>query len=193
MATEKKNDGDSARNLCFIIYPDSMPKDAIAMLLDEKVNVAISPLHTIPDEKHEEDAQMKPHYHVIISYSGKHKLDELNDRWQNKYKGTKLQKVADRNKYTRYLAHLDNPEKEQFEQNEIMANYDIRPYVAKEVYIIDIIKEVKRRHIKDFNTLVDTLVDEERFAELEKIASKTTFFTKYFDKFFDGKKNQNAS
>jgi len=165
---------ETARNLCFILYPESMPKNAIQMLLQESCKVAISPLHE-PDKE-----EKKPHYHVEICYSGKKNIEDLNNEFREKYHCTYLQKVGDRNVYTRYLLHLDNPEKQQFPPGTMPnANYDLRPYMTKEVYIEDIVRDIKRRKIRDFKKLVDIYTEENKFAELEKISSKANFFIRY--------------
>jgi len=183
MATNDSNKGK--RNFIMLIYPDSMPEDAVGMLLDEKVCIAVSPLHQ-PDPKGPEE-ERKPHHHVLISYSGPRKIEDVEKYFRPKYHGTHIFICKDRNVYTRYMVHLDNPDKQKFEPKELMANYDARPYLAKEVYTIDIVKEIRRRAIRDFTQLVDIYVEEERFAEIEKIASKAAFFNKYLDRFFTGK------
>lgn len=164
---------NEGRNFSFILYPDSMPENAIEMLLQEQFCVAISPLHYADDET------FKPHYHVLLSFSGKQNLSTIDEEMRKKYGCTYVQKVKDRNKYTRYLLHLDNPEKQQFEEG-ITANYDLRSYLTKDVFVIDIIKEVKERKILSFKDMVNTFTYENRYNELEKIASKGTFFKNYF-------------
>lgn len=166
----------SARNYCFILYPESCPDGAIGKLLEEKIDIAISPLH------HGDKEDNKPHYHVLVCYKGKHKQKEVSEYFQTKYNCTKCIIVADRNKYTRYLIHLDDVEKEQFTEQEIMSNYDIRAYLRKECYVMDIIKEINARKIASFTTLVNMYTEEERFSELEKVSSKAVFFKMYFDK-----------
>lgn len=166
---------NEGRNFAFILYPDSMPECAMDLLLNEQFCVAISPLHCADDET------KKAHYHVLISFSGKQNLDTINAEMKAKYNCTNLVKVKDRNKYTRYMLHLDNPEKEQFENETIKANYDLRTFLTKEILVIDILNDIKERKIISFQDLVNTYRRLGKYNELEKIASKGTFFKAYFN------------
>lgn len=53
----------------FILYPESSPPDWKEILKFRGLPVAISPLHEF-DLKNEEGELKKPHYHVILCYSG---------------------------------------------------------------------------------------------------------------------------
>ena len=98
------------RYFVFLVYPESAPVDWLEQLKDTLCPFAISPLHS-PDEK---DA--KPHHHVIFYSPGPITLENAKSvipadvpangyvEWAKSPQGSQ-----------RYLIHLDDPEKEQFQ------------------------------------------------------------------------------
>lgn len=95
-----------------IVYPDSAPGNWVEKLRAENIPFCISPMHT----KTENDEEIKPHYHVVFKFSGP-KTYESVQYLQQITNGTALQRCMDIRAYCRYLIHLDNPEKEQFNRD----------------------------------------------------------------------------
>lgn len=115
MAQKQDRTKDKAKVRCGIIYMENIPQ-GIDMVVEElraitsiyrNLSILISPLHE-PDEE-----AKKPHYHVLFVSSTELVIDTY-DKILERYKGTKSLKVFSAKKYTRYLLHLDNPEKQQF-------------------------------------------------------------------------------
>lgn len=104
------------RNWVFVVYPDSAPENWVEKLREMRVPGFISPLH---DKDVNPDGEpKKPHWHVQLTFKGvksysqiKEITDELN--------ATAPQECKDVRAYARYLCHLDNPEKAQYDTSEV--------------------------------------------------------------------------
>lgn len=97
-----------ARYGVFLVYPDSAPSDWWQQLKDSHGSFARSPLHTPEDEK--------PHYHVVYKHGNTATADAMKRVIPAGVPANGLVELcnAPRN-YQRYLVHLDNPEKQQWE------------------------------------------------------------------------------
>lgn len=106
------------RNFAFIVYPESAPSDWITILEDMHIPTLISPLHdkdVNPDGK-----QKKPHYHVLIMFDNKKTLEQFAEV-RDAVGGVGREDVQSPRGYARYLCHLDNPEKYQYNRSDIIA------------------------------------------------------------------------
>ena len=110
-----------SKQFAFILYPDSMNVDPMYLpfkMLEHGYVGAISPLHTPSNNpiKDLKDEEKKPHYHVIVVFEYARSEQMLQKFVTEELNGTFVKAIASRRLYTRYLRHLDNPEKEQFEK-----------------------------------------------------------------------------
>lgn len=103
----------------FIMYKDSMPDNAIDILKDLHIPMYISPLHT----KEDNDKEIKEHYHVMIMFDGKKPAsvvyeiaDMVNGHVDKITNGVVSSPVA----YARYLCHLDEDNKKQYDVNDVL-------------------------------------------------------------------------
>lgn len=113
-----------SKYFCAILYPDSKTYDTdnvIKALAKEHLTFAVSPIH---DKDVEEDGSPKKgHYHLLLAYSSATTLNNIN-RW---FKTCGLPErdlhsvrvCASGVGYYRYLTHKDNPEKAQYNDNDI--------------------------------------------------------------------------
>ena len=114
----KKNQGlGRTRNYAFIVYPDSAPADWRERLSDEHVECLISPLHD--KDVNPDGTPKKPHYHVLVLYSSV-KTEEQANELRDKVGGVGRENVASARGYARYLCHLDNPEKAQYNPEDVI-------------------------------------------------------------------------
>lgn len=113
MATQKSND-NRIRNFATVVYPESAPSDWMEILQQKFVPAFISPLHEFDKNPTGEDK--KPHYHVMLMFEGK-KSDEQVKAIFDSIGGVGLERVNSLRGYARYLCHLDNPEKHQYQQD----------------------------------------------------------------------------
>lgn len=105
------------RNWTFLIYPDSAPEDWERIFEEQGLPALISPLHD-QDVNEADEEQKKPHYHVILQFRGK-KTEEQAQEISNLFSGVKVLPVNDMRSLARYLCHLDNPEKHQYNPDDV--------------------------------------------------------------------------
>lgn len=112
---DKKTD-TRTRNFATIVYPDSAPEAWQEILSQQFIPAFISPLHD--KDTNPTGEPKKPHYHVILMFEGKKSVEQVNEIF-NLIGGVGCEKVNSIRGYARYLCHLDNPEKAQYEQSAV--------------------------------------------------------------------------
>lgn len=152
-----------ARNWCFLLYPESMKKDAFEQLASWCIPAAVSPLHD-PDPDH-----MKPHYHVVLAFSGKKsyaQMKGLAEKIGGVVAPANLAKVEDLGGMIRYLVHKDNPDKQQFASHteirsfaglNIEKFFELSTQELQQV-VSDMMQFVKEHNILEFQELADACV-----------------------------------
>lgn len=171
------------RNWAFVLYPESAPTDWRDLLQSTGIQAAISPLH---DKDINPDGQpKKAHYHVIITYSNTttyNSVKELTDRF-NCPIPQPLEQVRG---YYRYLTHKDNPEKFQYNEDDITTinGFDILEYVELTTTEVNKIKVEIQKLIRDnliteYADLMDLLLDSDLKNYWDVASNHTYFFDKY--------------
>ncbi len=105
-----------ARNFATVVYPESAPNDWQGLRADQFVPALISPLHD--SDKNPTGEDKKPHYHVLIMFEGK-KSKEQAEALIQLFGGVGCETVNSIRGYARYLCHLDNPEKTQYNPEDV--------------------------------------------------------------------------
>lgn len=117
MSSEKSNNGRGrTRNFATIVYPESAPENWQDILAQQFIPAFISPLHD--KDINPTGEQKKAHYHVVIMFDGV-KTDEQAKEIIDLIGGVGLERVNSIRGYARYLCHLDNPDKAQYEQSDV--------------------------------------------------------------------------
>lgn len=106
------------RNFATVVYPESAQLDWIKILDAAHVETLISPLHD--KDMNPDNTQKKPHYHVLVMFSSV-KTKEQAVEFFNEIGGIGLENIASTRGYARYLCHLDNPEKYQYNPSDVIA------------------------------------------------------------------------
>lgn len=115
---------NKSKYFCCILYPDSSTYDVdkvIKSLAEEHLTFAVSPIH---DRDIEDDGSLKKaHYHLLLAYSSATTLNNIRG-WVSAcgMPESELHSVrvcASGVGYYRYLTHKDNPEKAQYDVNDI--------------------------------------------------------------------------
>jgi plasmid replication protein len=105
-----------ARNFATVVYPESAPDGWQEVLASHFVPAFISPLHD--SDKNPTGEPKKSHYHVVIMHEGKKTIEQANDIFFS-IGGVGCEVVKSIRGYARYLCHLDNPEKAQYDPSEV--------------------------------------------------------------------------
>lgn len=159
---EKKTD-NRVRNFATVVYPESAPDNWKELLAEQLVPAFISPLHD--KDVNPTGEPKKPHYHVIIMYEGK-KSDEQAKEVTTLIGGVGLEHVGSIRGYSRYLCHLDNPEKAQYNVEDVRslcgADYTATIGLATDKYkaIREMIQFCRDNHIVSYSTLLEYCADE---------------------------------
>lgn len=119
-----RNPPAKSKYFCAILYPSSTTYDVekiIKALAEEHLTFAVSPIH---DRDLEDDgSSKKSHFHLLLAYSSATTLNNIRG-WFSVcgLPETELHTVrvcASGIGYFRYLTHKDNPEKAQYNDNDI--------------------------------------------------------------------------
>lgn len=107
------------RNWAFVVYPESAPEGWQDLLADTHMPAFISPLHDRDTDSN--GVHKKPHYHVVIMSDGPITQKRANEIIEP-FCGTKsAEYIRSLRGYARYLAHLDDPQKVQYDPADIIA------------------------------------------------------------------------
>ena len=107
----KRKAAQRARSYATIVYPDSAPADWMEKLEELHVPCLISPLHD--EDINPDGTPKKPHFHVLLLFESVKSPQQVKEMLK-KVKSVGCEKVNSVRGYTRYLCHLDNPEKHQY-------------------------------------------------------------------------------
>lgn len=105
------------RNFATVVYPESAPANWKELLDELHVAVLISPLHdkdTNPDGE-----PKKAHYHVLMMFESPKDFDTQVKPIFDSIGAVGREFVNSARGYARYLCHLDNPEKTQYDPSEV--------------------------------------------------------------------------
>lgn len=176
------------RNWSTIIYPRQTEQDETtcpdnwADILGELgVKCAVSPLHD--KDVNGDGTPKKPHRHVLVAFEGvksREQAVELFDR----IGGVGAEPVNSLYGMTRYLTHMDNPEKAQYSTMDVLTfgGFEYRRYAStkedeeKETvgHIGEIMEIVQNNLIFEFSDLAEVLMTER--PELFTVLRKNPYF-----------------
>ena len=111
-ADEKRKD-TRTRMWTFVLYPESAPADWRDQIDDYHMQWIESPLHDA--DMNADGTPKKPHIHILLLYES-HKTYEQVLEVTQKVNATVPQKCHAARGLVRYMAHLDNPEKAQYDR-----------------------------------------------------------------------------
>lgn len=108
------------RNYATVVYPDSAPENWQEILADYYIPAFVSPLHDLDINPFGEPK--KPHYHVMIMYDSVKTIEQAKEVLSS-IGGVGVEIVNSVRGYARYLCHLDNPEKIQYDKGFVKSLY----------------------------------------------------------------------
>lgn len=171
------------RNWAFVVYPESAPEGWLQILQDTGLQCAISPLHD--RDLNATGEPKKAHWHVIACYSGPTSFNVVKSLTDSLHAPIP-QPLEQVKGYYRYLTHLDNPEKAQYDPELIQTvnGFNILDYSdltrselnAIKVQLLGIIRTMGFVEYSDF---MDFLLDNCMTTEFDVASSNTLFFDRY--------------
>ena len=110
------NSTKRTRNFGTIVYPESAPDNWQDILVEQRVPCFISPLHE--HDINPDGSKKKSHYHVMVMYDSVKTVQQASDLF-SLIGGVGQEIIQSQRGYARYLCHLDNPEKYQYNIDDV--------------------------------------------------------------------------
>lgn len=147
-----------ARTWTFIVYPESVPNNWRELLDNYHIPWVESPLH---DKDINPDGTVKkPHWHVILMFDGKKSYEQIKEITDS-LNAPIPQKTANTKGLVRYLIHMDNPEKYQYKQEEIVCHggAEVEQYFelsssSRERVLWDIMQFIRDEEITSYSAFI---------------------------------------
>lgn len=111
-----KNSTSRTRNYATVVYPESAPENWKSILAEHFIPAFISPLHE--NDTNPTGEPKKPHYHVILMFDSVKTIEQAREVFKT-INGVGCEVVKSTRGYARYLCHLDNPEKAQYDPSQV--------------------------------------------------------------------------
>lgn len=118
MAPKNTSGRGRTRNFATVVYPESAPENWQDILIEQFVPAFISPLHD--SDVNPNGEPKKPHYHIMIMFEGVKTKDQAKAIF-DLIGGVGCEPINSVRGYARYLCHLDNPEKHQYNTQDVRA------------------------------------------------------------------------
>lgn len=171
------------RNWAFVLYPESAPDNWLELLQQTGLQCAVSPLHDRDIDPTGEPK--KPHFHVIACYSGPTSYNVVKGLTDS-LKQPIPQALEQVRGYYRYLTHMDNPEKAQYDASGIVTinGFNISDFVDLTRSELLQIKQsifglIQAEDILEYSDLIDFLLAGQMMVELDVASSNTLLFDRY--------------
>lgn len=126
--------GQRTRNWTAVLYPENLPEDWENLLDDAHVKWICSPLH---DKDFNADGEpKKAHYHILLMFGVVKNEQQVSEMFKSIFGESetgsiigvaKPERVGDRGALIRYFAHLDNPDKAQYDVADIVGHNGADP------------------------------------------------------------------
>lgn len=110
------NDKQKSRGWLCVVYPESAPEDWINRLATAGAQALISPLHD--QDLNADGESKKPHWHVILLWEGPTTASNAQ-RMVDMIAGVGCFPMATLRGAARYLCHMDNPDKHQYDPQHV--------------------------------------------------------------------------
>lgn len=185
MATRSQKEGqEKARYACFIVYPESAPKNWREQLKASHGSFAISPLHGGDEE------EQKDHHHCIYMHGGPATIAVMKRAIPEGIAANgHVELCLHPRNYQRYLLHLDDPDKQQWrgdprELIDLINGFplDLTRDFSKQERVQqrnDLIAIIRNNGLCEYADLLEGLVDSGLYDLLDYAANHTILFQAY--------------
>ena len=159
MGAEKSRGSDRTRNWTVVVYPESAPQNWREYLDELHIEWVESPLHEFDTNATGE--VKKPHWHVLLMFGGIKSYEQVCDCIVT-LNCPIPQRCHNAKAMVRYMAHLDNPEKFQYNSADIKAHGGVdiaellRPSSSERYSLIrEMTEYIKQEGITEFQDIMD--------------------------------------
>lgn len=150
------------RNFGAVLYPESAPENWRQVIGEWKVPVYVSPLHD--SDVDPQNQPKKPHHHILIAFDVV-KTPEQARVLFSQVNAVGCEIVQSLRGYARYLCHLDNPEKAQYNPDDVLtfggADYASAIDLPTDKYktLREMMAFCRERRIESYAVLADYAAD----------------------------------
>lgn len=162
MAKEKET---RCRNWTIIVYPESAPENWRDIIDEEHIEWVESPLHD--QDKNADGQDKKPHYHVLLMFGGVKAYDQVLEFIQP-LNCPIPKRTHNSRAMVRYFAHLDNPDKAQYDKSLIVPHGGVDleellkpPTSERYTMIKEMCEYVAKCNVMEFYELLDYAMESE--------------------------------
>lgn len=153
------NKDSRTRNWTFVLYEDSAPSDWVDILDNEHIEWIESPWH---DKDYNADGtSKKKHKHILLLFGGVKSYEQVKEI-TDKLGQPIPQRTHNAKAMVRYMVHMDNPEKAQYNQSDIVAHGGVdlaellRPSSSERYTLLrEMINYIRSAGVTEFQDLVD--------------------------------------
>ena len=199
----EKKSSIKKRNWAFVVYPTkeqldavgsaydgsdgygSAPDDWIQQLQLSGLQYAISPLHDKDKQEDGSGRTKKPHYHVIVIYGSPTTYNNVKNLTDS-FNAPIPQALEQVRGYYRYLTHKDNPDKYQYDEEDIVTGggFNIADYIDLSKSEVTEIKFklqqlIREQNIIEYSAFMDYIQDNLDRINYDVASSHTIFFNTY--------------
>ena len=175
--SRKTTKNTKKRNWAFVLYLDSAPYDWKEILKIKGLPFAVSPLHD--KDINDDGTPKKPHYHIILVFGAPTTYNNVKSITDELNQPIPIPLESVRGMY-RYFTHKDNPEKYQYNENDITLYnaFDVTE-VLNNFEVFQCLKEIQslicELSILEYCDLLDYLLQSD-YMELWNVACSHTLF-----------------
>lgn len=163
----------------FIVYPESVVEDWKNILIEMGCVFAISPLHD--RDLNPTGETKKPHYHILLQFEGPTTYNNVKENICDLIGGTIPKKVISMRGYYRYLTHMDNPEKAQYDIKavECYGGFKCELTTSEITFIMScIVDDIEKNNIIEFSDLINFYIAMGDYDRFEIVSNHVFFFDK---------------
>lgn len=102
----------------FEFYPESAPENWKEIISSWLIDCLVSPLHEF--DVNENGTRKKPHYHAILFFDSLKTFEQVHEIIEPLNGPIPIAPRGTKRNCTRYLCHLNNPEKFQYDESEVL-------------------------------------------------------------------------
>ncbi|MGX7014121.1 replication protein [Vagococcus silagei] len=147
MTTKAPRKDTRNRNWMILVYPESTREDWKETLNDLMIPWACSPLH---DKDTDDNGELKkPHYHCLLAFTNKKSYQQVLSI-AKKLSAPNPKQCENVKGLIRYFAHLDHPEKQQYDVNQIVGYFGFDTTYYLQATVAE--KHNAQREIRQFIT-----------------------------------------
>lgn len=199
---DAKRAGKRTRNWTVILYPEDLPENWKDLIDDLHFKWIESPIHDM--DLNADKTPKKPHYHLLFMFGVVKTIEQVIEMLKGVFGESdndsiigvaKPQQVTDRCAIVRYMAHMDNPDKTQYDINKIIGHNgadvsEVLRYSGAEFreMIIAMEEYIEANNITELHTFSKVI----RYDYPEWHTILSTRMTMYFSKLINSYRHENG-